>query len=167
MQSARPAPATESLDERTSNAARGPAPPSHLISAPLQMVAAETASTILRETRGNERTRRPPLGYLSPRHSFEDKRQWSGPPRQGFAPPLRALDRSGPPRKKPRDMRERGALFRRARSCTEPRSVHAVTSYTTARSAKLQQSLLIDGQTLQPPSHLPSLNTAASESLRA
>jgi hypothetical protein len=54
-------PSRRMLDEGQATASAIPRPPSRLISAPLQMVAAETASTILREPRGNEKTRRPPF----------------------------------------------------------------------------------------------------------
>jgi hypothetical protein len=62
MQSAqRPAPAKRRFGEGQATAGAIPRPPSHLISAPLQMVAAETAATILRGTRGKVTTRGPPF----------------------------------------------------------------------------------------------------------
>jgi len=100
-----------------------PRPPSHLISAPLQMVAAETASTILRETRGKERNRRPPFPLSNdPAAVLAVK----GPLRRSA--PLTA---PGRPRKRQPDMRERGL---RQTSLSESTGSPPVTGKTAVKA---------------------------------
>lgn len=75
---------------------------SHLISAPLQSTPPETAAALFREPHGKEGTRMPPS--LSTTISQRPEAVKAKP--FGCAPP--SLDRSGPPRERQPDMRERG-----------------------------------------------------------